>query len=238
MGSEDLYKKRVREKRIRKIDKLKMLPFRYLLICEGERTEPNYFKSIQKSINKKYAGTKIREILKIEIEGTGYNTMSLVNKAEEISKKDNIGFGQVWCVFDKDSFSNELFNGAINHAKNLGFHSSWSNEAFELWYLLHFEYLNSGITRHQYNDKLDKILKSKGIKEGYIKNLTNIYEILKTYGNEVEAIENAKKLLTNYNNNISDADKKPATTVYLLVEELNKLLDKDTNESSLKMGNY
>ena len=62
-------------------------------------------------------------------------------------------FDRVWVVFDKDDFND--FNEAIALAGRKGFMAGWSNEAFELWYLLHFVYLDSAISRADYITKLE-----------------------------------------------------------------------------------
>ena len=117
----------------------------------------------------------------VDIIGRGRNTESLVEYTKKIRDNAIIGYGNIWCVFDKDSFSAEQFNGAITKAKN-EMHVAWSNEAIELWFLLHFEYISSGITRDQYITKLNAHFKNYGINNGkYGKNLTKIYEILESY---------------------------------------------------------
>lgn len=133
-----------------------------------------------------------------------------------------IPFGHVWCVFDKDSFTSNQFNIAINNANLENIEVAWSNEAIELWFLLHFEYISTGITRYQYIDKLNDIFKDRGIGK-YEKNMENIYTILKTYGNQDFAIDNAKKLLKN---GMDYSSMKPATTVFKLIELLEAELEK------------
>jgi len=44
LGSDDLHKKRQKKRRKDKIETRKVIPYRYLIVCEGEKTEPNYFK--------------------------------------------------------------------------------------------------------------------------------------------------------------------------------------------------
>ena len=141
-----------------------------LIVCEGERTEPNYFD--------RFEVTNI----KIESRGIGDNTIRLVKYAIEESQKND--YDQVWCVFDKDSFPKDNFNRAVQLAQNNDFGIAYSNESFELWYILHFEFLNSQITRDQYIKKLNSIFKSKkleGFPDSYKKNDPNIYRILKPY---------------------------------------------------------
>lgn len=136
-------------------------------------------------------------------------------------KKATIPFGSVWVVFDKDSFSDEQFENAIKGAEENNISVAWSNEAIELWFLLHFEYLNSAITREQYSEKLDIYFSRLNINNGkYEKNLKNIYELLNQYGNSKNAIKFSKKLL---DNQLKPSNNNPATTVFQLVEELENL---------------
>jgi hypothetical protein len=51
-------------------------------------------------------------------------------KQEAINKKEP--YHEVWCVFDKDSFLPQDFNGAIQLAKSNRIRVAYSNEAFEL----------------------------------------------------------------------------------------------------------
>ena len=134
-------------------------------------------------------------------------------------------YDQVWCVFDKDSFPNQNFNRAVELAKNENFGIAYSNESFELWCILHFEFLNSQITRDQYIKKLNNIFKSKkdeGFPDSYEKKDPNIYRILKPY--QHVALKNAKNLSKDYESELipSSATQCPVTYVYKLVEELNK----------------
>ena len=193
-----------------KTGKKEQLPI-ILIVCEGERTEPNYFDQF--------------EVTNITIDprGIGDNTVRLVEYAIKESKTND--YDQVWCVFDKDSFPNQNFNRAVELAKNENFGIAYSNESFELWYILHFEYLNSQITRDQYIKKLNNIFKSKkdeGFPDSYKKNDPNIYRILKPY--QHVALKNAQNLSNNYESELipSSATQCPVTYVYKLVEELNR----------------
>lgn len=40
--------------------------------------------------------------------------------------------------------------------KRIIFFAAWSNESFELWYYLHFQYLDTGISRSQYIEKIER----------------------------------------------------------------------------------
>ena len=93
-------------------------------------------------------------------------------------------------IGDKDDFPKGQFNTAIQMAESYGFHVAYSNEAFELWYLLHFEYLTAGINRSQYRTKLTKHMKKK-----YRKSDSDMYK--KLLNRQKKAIHRAKKNIQN-----------------------------------------
>lgn len=103
---------------------------------------------------------------------------------------------------------------------------AWTNEAFELWYLLHFNYYNTGISRDQYEKKLEEeIRKASGDGSySYKKNDKAMFELLQTYGDQQKAIDNAKKLDTLYFDQ-SFATHNPCTKVHILIEELLSLAE-------------
>ena len=173
---------------------------RFLIVCEGAKTEPNYFKSF-----------RVPKVV-IEIQGLGENPSKLVQSANDLKSEDD--YDQVWCVFDRDDWTKEDFNNAISSAKKYGFKVAYSNEAFELWYVLHFEFLNTGIPRDDYIKKLTSLLGKK-----YHKNSNIIYDDL--IEKQDNAFRNAKKLLEQYEPSQPEQDN-PSTTVHLLVEQLNK----------------
>lgn len=73
-----------------------------------------------------------------------------------IKKKDTPLFDRIWVVFDKNSFPPDNYNRAVDLAEKNGFGCACSNEAFELWYLLHFVFFDTAISRDQYQVKLSK----------------------------------------------------------------------------------
>lgn len=175
---------------------------RFLIICEGTRTEPNYF-------------NVFRVTKAVKVIGTGFNTVSLVQKAIELRDSEGAGeFDQVWCVFDKDSFSDGDFNKAIMLARQNNIKVAYSNEAFELWYLLHFRYSDAALSRDLYAEMLSNFLGFT-----YKKNSPGMYDSLES--RRADAIRNAKRLLTLYKPP-NPAKDNPCTTVHLLVEALSE----------------
>jgi hypothetical protein len=178
---------------------------RFLIVCEGKKTEPNYFRSFR--VN--------RDVVEIDIKpGLGQQPSQLIKIAENENIKGD--YDQVWCVFDRDNWTANDFNNAIISAKNKGFKVAYSNEAFELWYVLHFEFLNAGINRKDYVKKLNGALSKQ-----YLKNSETIYDEL--LNKQDIAIKNAIKLLSQYQSPIP-AINNSSTTVHLLVQELNKFI--------------
>ncbi|EFB32467.1 hypothetical protein HMPREF0971_01312 [Segatella oris F0302] len=188
---------------------------RFLIVCEGEKTEPNYFKAFTE---------RWSEVKEVNVKGCGCSTCQLINEAKKIQEKleheRQVSFDRVWLVFDKDEFKD--FNKAIEDAKKEGMNCAWSNQAFELWYVLHFQYLVTGVDRKQYiemiEDKVRKASKSKKFK--YKKNDKDFYQILQEHGDEEQAIKRAQKLREIRGEEKNYAAHNPRTEVDLLVDEL------------------
>ncbi|MGE5341851.1 MAG: RloB family protein [Candidatus Omnitrophota bacterium] len=185
-------------------------PESFLIFCEGTKTEPNYFRAFRVSS------------ANVKVVGCGMNTLSLVEEAIRVKRnymKDGRIHDHVWCVFDRDDFPLENFNAAFDLAETEGIKIAYSNEAFELWYLLHFEYLDIATDRHEYTKILSRHLNSE-----YRKNCTTMYDEL--LQRQADAIINAEKLLNSYAP-LNPGTNNPSTTVHLLVQELNKFISKD-----------
>jgi hypothetical protein len=174
-----------------------------IILCEGEKTEPNYFNSFPYRTKK--------------VIGTGMNTNSLVKEAIEKKKLENIQKNDhVWVVFDRDSFSNEQIDAAFQLADQYNIKCAFSNQAFELWYLLHYDYHDASLHRDQYSQKLTEM-----IGRPYRKNDPGLYNIL--ISKQEDAIRNARRLYKSYPEPINLLKCDPVTTVYTLVEELIRL---------------
>jgi hypothetical protein len=181
-----------------------------LICCEGKATEPNYFRKFPINSN----------VIELDIVGEGFNTLSLVKEA--IRLKDaaisiNKPYNQIWCIFDKDSFSIDIFNSAIYKAQRNGIKIAYSNECFELWYLLHYNFINTACSRKSYKGMLTRCLGHK-----YKKNDPTMYEKLLPF--QLKAIKHSMALLKKYSS-CNPAKDNPSTTVHELVQELNKYIN-------------
>ena len=182
----------------------------FLIVCEGEKTEPDYFKAFRMT-----AAT-------IKAVGQAMNTMTLVSKAisiREADKKRKKVYDQCWVVFDKDDFPAKDFNQAILYAEKNGFKVAYSNQAFEYWFLLHYNLYTGAIHRNQYKDMLTKLTGipySKTEGSGAV-----MYNLL--LSRQQQAISNANAVLAMISHG-NPAEEESSTTVQRLVQELNKYL--------------
>jgi len=182
----------------------------FLIVCEGVRTEPEYFKAFRITT------------ATVKAVGQAMNTVSLVNKAVSIrdaDRKKKRSYDQCWVVFDKDDFPAKDFNQAIQLAHNNGFHVAYSNQAFEYWFLLHFNLYKGPLHRNSYAGMLTKLTgmqysRSEGFGSMMYNRLAAIQQ---------QAIKNAKIVLSEISKG-NPAAEESSTTVHLLVEELNKYL--------------
>lgn len=199
-----------------KLDKKRKVAVRnvsvsFLIVCEGERTEPNYFKALIKD--------RYSDIREVTIEGKGQGTVSLIKETIAIRDKSEKEFDRVWAVFDKDDF--EDFNNAIKLATKNQILCAWSNESFELWYYLHFQYLDTGVSRAQYIEKIEREIQDRTNDPHYRyrKKAPDTFGLLQRIGDESLAVRHAQRLRTSYSGT-DYASHKPCTMVYELVEEL------------------
>ena len=209
---------------------------KHLVYMEGTKTEPYYIDDIKANIAKKYdCEPNDIQIIKASRGKRSLHTVELVKYAEKDVKKrlkdsQQNNIDHVWIFFDKDSFDNfeEAHNLILNKntkekinseglpsENNTGivWHSCWSNECFELWLWLYYDYCESQIQRKDYKKKLEDQSALKKIGFKYEKNLEGIHTLLQhNNGNVKNAIKNAKKL--NKINGINC----PSTGVYCFME--------------------
>lgn len=190
------------------------------------KTEPLYFKGIQKLIKDKIGGmVEVVEVPVIDVHGEGCATGRLVEITERIVKEANIIYQNVWVVFDKDDF--EDFDQAIKDGVNKGYKIAWSNQSFEYWLYLHFYYSDSALHRDVWNEKLDDIFEQCRLGNGsYQKNYEDIYNMVNSFDGVNTAIKNAKRRMATFRNGVDKpSEYDPGTMVYELVRELKEYLD-------------
>jgi len=197
---------------------------RVIIACEGTVTEKQYFQSIFDDLveNNNIAKTSL-----VIAKHSHTDPKGVLADLEKALEKDS-EFEHKWIVVDRDEVKPnggghdvENFNGAISSAEAKGIDVAYSNPSFEIWYLLHFEYRNTALSRDEVIIELKKYV-------DYEKNSKTIYiELLDLQKN---AIDNAKKLEamhTSHGRKLDPAIDNPSTTVYKLVETLNGLGEKE-----------
>ncbi len=192
----------------------------FLIYCEGKNTEPAYFNSFPVTTQ-----TDVKAI------GLGRSRTALVKEVIELTntiEKDNDQ--EIWVVFDRDvkyenlEQGNKDFNNAIEIAKREGINCAFSNDCFELWLVLHEEYTESSLHRTQIFEKLSEKFNFNYEKEG--KNEDFVKSIYPMFLNKIHiAIRNAKRLHLSHSGKQYHLQN-PCSTVYQLVEALNKNLRK------------
>ena len=195
-------------------------PEYHLIISEGTKTEPNYFMRLKETIDIKY-----RDRIHLDVSGKGENTVSLFEEAErDVASSNNI-YKHVWLVYDKDDFPPERFDRVVDLCKTASseetiYHAIWSNQCIELWFLLHFMFLQADLHRHEYWPKLSDCLKARNL-GSYYKNRSDMFDILRPYMEE--AIRNAKKL-EEINKGALPSKSSPGTMVHNLIDVLKAYL--------------
>ena len=225
MGTDDLFKKRRQERKQRKHAYKEPKANSFLIVTEGERTEPLYFRGIEKEIKEKIGGMiNVVEVPTIDIHGKGCSTGRLIEKTDEIVSKSKILYQNIWIVFDKDDF--EDFDDAIKEAEGKGYKVAWSNQSFEYWLYLHFNFSVSALYRTDWCKKLDEIFEANQLGEGkYEKNYKDIYELINQVGSTEAAVRNAKRRMADYEKTgQKPSEYDPGTTVHKLVSELRKYI--------------
>jgi len=129
-----------------------------LVLCEGEKTEPQYLYQLEASYRK--ARIKLEIVVKHD------KPKKLVERAKRLkdeaekaarSERDvNLAYDSVWCVFDIDNHS--LVPEAIRMAQDNGIDLAVSNPCFELWLLLHFRDSPGMHDRHTIQRMLKKFV--------------------------------------------------------------------------------
>ena len=160
----------------------------------------------------------------------GQAKLKLVGSTKEIVENAKEEYNEVWCVFDMDvkrgadEFAD--FDNAICKALLMGYKVAYSNDAFELWFYLHFNLTDTQHLRYFYYVELGKRFGINYVKEGkkYAFCL-KIYNILRNdkSSSQEKAIERAKTLFEQQKN-LPYHQQNPNTKVYELVEELNRNL--------------
>ena len=198
------------ERKITRISSVREVKQTFLIICEGVNTEPDYFNAFR------LTSANVKAL------GQGMGTLALVHKAIHIKEQEKLKgrtYNQNWVVFDKDDFPENDFNSAILLARQNGFEVAYSNQAFEFWFLLHFNLYQGALHRSRYEKMLSTLLGFAYTKKSGVS--FKMFNAL--FPKQEQAINHAKTIMKQFDGN-NPAQQESSTTVYLLVEELNRFI--------------
>lgn len=194
------------------------IAIRFLIVSEDTKSSTDYFKALIKEVQAACSGSEVVGIAKDSVvEGCGMSTSRLLQEAKSIKSRRQISFDRCWLVFDKDDFSD--FNRAIREATDAGFDVAWSNESFELWYLLHFRYHNTAISRDECMKVLEAEMQKCKPSFRYDKGSSSMHSILAEHGDQGQAIKYAEKLRNTYQDT-DYSSHNPCTHVDRLIREI------------------
>lgn len=190
-----------------------------LIVCEGEKTEPQYFNGLRNHYGLNTAN--------IEICGECDSApMSVVAYAKQRYREErDVGdaFDKVYCVFDKDTHPTyEAALAAIESAKpQKTFFAITSVPCFEYWLLLHFIHTTKPYMPLHGNSAGDQVLSDlRTYIADYQKGAINVFSDL--FGQLEFAKRNAARTLEEAERNGTD---NPSTRIHELVgylQEINK----------------
>ena len=223
MGKDNQPKHRLEKRNIARKTASRRPIARVLIVCEGEKTEPNYLNAIRESLRLGTASIKVLNSL------LGTDPLKVVDYAEQLFLKGdshaNLGsreFDNVFAVFDRDDHA--TYHAALkkcsvlnnkhrsNEGKAVPFKAVVSVPCFELWLLLHFEDVLAPLHRTVVVERLKKHL------HDYTKGQAGHWA--GTQALRQGATHRARLLA---NNTYGTSDTEPFTRMHELVEFLHQL---------------
>jgi len=157
---------------------------RVFIVCEGSKTEPNYFNHFLEDFN--FRGRPVE----ITVVDTEKNTA--VELVEVASKMPEFLDDELWAVFDKDGYTKHETAFALAKEKNVNI--AFSSISFEYWILLHFQFVVMEFKKSR--EIIDYMRKMKFL--SFKKNDTKAYNKIKQFTDR--AISNSKKIQHFYQN--------------------------------------
>lgn len=186
----------------------------HLIICEDTKSSQYYMKGLKDKFGinikiEKSEGTDIANVIR---------TAGIKGKRTGLSKE----MQQIYCLFDKDETSNEVFQSKIRESERKGYKNAYSIPCYEYWLLLHLIKTDRPFNNAQeccnafvdaYNRRFGTQLSTADLKRK-----SDIFEDL--YNNFNDAFDNANSYEYEDLSN-------PHTNMHKIIEEL--LLHKTKN---------
>lgn len=190
----------------------------YFIVTDTEETEQNYMFGLRNSIPNELQGKLVIKVCKAK-------TAELVSEALNMASL-HPQYGEPWIVFDRDQVKG--FDQIVDSAIEKGVKVGWSNPCIEIWFNAYFGSMpscqDSVSCCNRFEQKFKKVTGQE-----YKKADKDIYQKLSHYGNEKQAVEIAKRKLTEHTRNDNNKPSRmcPCTTVHILVEEVTKKIKKE-----------
>jgi hypothetical protein len=182
-----------------------------LIVTEGEKTEPDYFRGLR---------DKIKGITDFNIVVKSANRKCCQGVIDfAISVKDKDPYDEVWCVLDVENQENhKAIIKAISLADKNKINLCLSNPSFEIWFLAHFTRTSrSFLHADDVIEELNKHWKNE-LKSSYSKTSSDHHQ--KLQDKKLTAIKNAKEVYEKDHKNKQRHEKNSSTEVYQLIEKL------------------
>ncbi|MBI4938103.1 MAG: RloB domain-containing protein [Nitrosomonadales bacterium] len=220
MGKDNLFHK-VRERKALDLDRKKQIRQRQprvLIVCEDSKSSAYYFQDMTKAFGLSAVDVRGKEC------GSAPSSVLQYAEQEYEQEKSSDPYDRVYCVFDRDQHRSFLPTvKKISALKISGkpFFAITSTPCFEIWLLLHFDYISHPFTARKRSpcDEAISELHKEAKLDGYKKGIGGVYA--KLSGQKMQdAIKHAKRLLKDNKRTGSD---NPETNVYELVEYLASL---------------
>lgn len=196
---------------------------RILIVSEGSKTEPNYFREIRTAYRLQTANIEVRpsELGTAPIQVVQY-AQTLFEHGDRHKNIQRRAFEKVYAVFDRDDHASyhqaldlaAALNGKLkNDAKQpVTFEAIASVPCFELWLLLHFEDIHAQIHRDEVMRRLRKHIPN------YDKGASNTFAITREHS--PAAIQRAEELAQRFS---AYSEPEPFTGIFDLVKLLTAL---------------
>ena len=192
---------------------------RILILCEGTRTEPNYFGGFKQA--QRLTSVVVRPLRSRQVGPTG-----LLRRVREELKEDS-GWDEVYCVLDHDgrdaeidSFEKKL--AAVDlQADSCDTKMVLSRPCFEFWLLLHFEITDRPFSSGPRGTECEDVIKRLGRHlHGYKKNDSQVFEKCREHIHT--ALDNAERLRRTARS-LPRPSSAPQTQIETLIRRLLKL---------------
>lgn len=183
MGSDNLHHKRKARKseELQRTQGQRAQHQRYLIVCEGTKTEPHYLREYLDDLGIPPSSVRIEKNDGTAPSSIGAHALKLYDE----DQRSGDPYDKVYCVFDKDNHAS--FHDAVQRTKDLSeagkpFVAITSIPCFEVWFLLHFGFTDQSFHaagKKSVGDQVVAKLKTKPGFANYGKGENGIYDRLK-----------------------------------------------------------